>query len=168
MKTPRRLPIAIALLALACGTASAESTFSVSTVVTFTTDGDYTLTLQKFDPTICGLPGCTLNSATLYFFGSDDVRNLVLTNSALGTQDFDLKDTSNLNQDSDNSANSAGQVLRRSPRHLRHGDRARSGAVPDGEWTDHARRSGYASLPRVHPIGILQFGRSLHQWIFRR
>jgi hypothetical protein len=115
MKTLRRFAIAFASLALVCGTAGAESTFSVSGLVTFTTDGSYTLTLSKFDPTICGLPGCTLNGATLYFFGSDDVTHLTLTNSASSTQTFDLLDTSNLNQGSGNSANSAdkfsGEVL---------------------------------------------------------
>jgi hypothetical protein len=115
MKTLRRFPIAFALLALVCGTASAESTFSVSALVTFMTDGSYTLTLSKFDPTICGAPGCTLNGATLYFFGRDDVTNLTLKNSANSTQEFDLLDTSSVNQGSDDSANSAdkfaGEVL---------------------------------------------------------
>jgi hypothetical protein len=115
MKTLRRFPIAIGLLALACGTASANSIFSVSSLVTFTTDGNYTLTLAKFDPTICGVPGCTVNGATIYFFGAEDVSNLVLANSASSTQTFDLLDTSNLNQGSGNSANSAdkysGEVL---------------------------------------------------------
>jgi hypothetical protein len=103
------------LLALACGTASANSIFSVSSLVTFTTDGTYTLTLSKFDPTICGVPGCTLNSATLYFFGKEDISNLVLINSANSTQTFDLLDTSNLNFNSGDSANAAdkysGEVL---------------------------------------------------------
>src|SRR5437868_15279041 len=107
MKTLRRIAIAIALFAVVSGTASAESTFSVSSLITFTTDGSYTLTMSKFDPTICGVPGCTLNGATLYFFGSDDITHLTLTNSSGTAQDFDVLDTSNLNQGSDNSANTA-------------------------------------------------------------
>jgi len=115
MKTIRRFPIAIALLGLACGTASADSIFSVSGLVTFATDGSYTLTLAKFDPTICGAPGCTLNGATLYFYGSENLSKLVLSNAAAEAQAFDLLDTSNLNLGSSNSANASdrysGEVL---------------------------------------------------------
>jgi hypothetical protein len=115
MKPLQRLPIAIVFLALASGTAIAGSISSVSNLVTFATDGSYTLTLAKFDPTICGAPGCTLNGATLYFFGSEDVSTLTLTNRSLGAEIFDLFDTSNLNFNSGNSANAAdtysGQAL---------------------------------------------------------
>jgi hypothetical protein len=115
MKAIRRLPIAVILLALGYGTANAETIDSVSALVTFPTDGSYSLTLPKFDPTICGAPGCTLTGATLYFFGSDDLSKLTLSNSASNAQAFNLLDTSNLNLDSGNSANSAdaytGEVL---------------------------------------------------------
>ncbi len=115
MRILRRFPIAFASLALACGTASANSIFSVSSLVTFATDGSYTLTLAKFDPTICGVAGCTLTGATLYFFGKENVSTLTLTNTANTTQTFDLLDSSNLNLLSNNSANSAdrysGEVL---------------------------------------------------------
>jgi len=89
-------------MAMACGAASATSIFSVSGIVTFTTDGTYTLTLNKFN-----VPGVTLTGATMYFFGSEDVSTFQLNNTALSTQTFDLLDTSNLNFLSNNSANSA-------------------------------------------------------------
>jgi len=97
-------------MALACGAASANSIFSVSALVTFTTDGNYTLTLQKFN---CA--GCTLTGATMYFYGAENVSQLELTNSASNTQTFDLVDESNLNSGSTNTANNAdkysGEVL---------------------------------------------------------
>jgi len=115
MKTLRIFTFAIILIGLACGAASAESVYSVSGIVSFDTDGSYTLTLAKFDPTICGVPGCTLTGATLYFYGSEDLSRLTLTNAAAEQQAFDLLDTSNLNLASGNSANSAdkytGEVL---------------------------------------------------------
>jgi len=97
-------------MAMACGAASASSIFSVSGLVTFTTDGTYTLTLSKFN-----CPSCILTGATMYFYGAENVSQLELTNSALGVQTFDLVDQSNLNQASGNSANNAdkysGEVL---------------------------------------------------------
>jgi len=98
-------------MAIACGAASANSIFSVSGIVTFTTDGNYTLTLSKFN-----VPGgVSLTGATMYFFGGEDVSTFTLTNTASSTQTFDLLDTSNLNFGSTNSANNAdrytGEVL---------------------------------------------------------
>jgi hypothetical protein len=99
-----------ALMAVACGAASANSIFSVAGSVTFTTDGGYTLNLAKFN-----VAGATLTGATMYFYGAENVSQLELTNSAAGVQTFDLVDQSNLNQGSGNSANAAdkytGEVL---------------------------------------------------------
>jgi len=92
-------------LALGCGAASANSIFaidSVSAEVTFTTDGTYTLTLNKFN-----IPGVTLLSATMYFYGAENVSQLELTNSANSTQTFDLWDSSNLVKNFANSASGA-------------------------------------------------------------
>jgi hypothetical protein len=98
-------------MALACGAASADSIFSVSAIVTFTTDGGYTLTLNKFNDT----GGLTLTGATIYFFGSENVSNLELSNGANFVQTFNALDESNLNNLSTNTANSAdrytGEVL---------------------------------------------------------
>lgn len=153
MKTLRRFPIAIVLLAVACGTASANSISSVSNLVTIATDGNYTLTLAKFDPTICGAKGCTLNGATLYFSASEDISNLTLTNSSLSQQTFDFLDTSNLNFASGNSAHSAdkytGEVL----------DIFDTGiGLGDAQYpTDIGQLTlggvGVAGLPGVYPIG---------------
>jgi len=98
-------------LAMACGAASANSIFSVSGVVTFSTDGSYTLTLQKFNNS----GGLILTGATMYLFGSENVSNLELSNSANGVQTFGALDESNLNQGSTNTANNSdrytGEVL---------------------------------------------------------
>jgi len=90
-------------MAMACGAASANSIFSISGIVTFTTDNTYTLTLSKFN-----VPGgVTLTGATMYFFGSEDVSTFSLNNTSSTTQTFDVLDTSNLNFGSANSANNA-------------------------------------------------------------
>jgi len=103
MKTLRRIFTGTAILAAACGIASADSfVASESALITFTTDGSYSLTLQKFN-----VAGVTLQGAKLYFFGSEDVSTLELTNSAAQSQTFDLTDQSNLNFGSGNTANSA-------------------------------------------------------------
>jgi len=106
----RRILTGSALLAMACGMANANSIASESVLVTFTTDGTYTLTMNKFN-----LAGDVLTGATMYFFGSEDVSNLALSNSAAITETFDALDTSNLNQSSGNTANAAdkytGEVL---------------------------------------------------------
>jgi len=71
-------------------------------LVTFTTDGSYTLTLSKFN-----LAGDTLTGATLYFYGAESVTTLSLSNSATGSQTFQLVDQSNLLSLSTNTANNA-------------------------------------------------------------
>jgi len=58
---------------------------STSGVATFTTDGTYTLTMNKFDSSLG-----TLTGATLYFYASEDVKNLVFTNSTGLPQTLDI------------------------------------------------------------------------------
>jgi hypothetical protein len=103
MTSLRRILTGTALLAMACGAASANSIFSVSATVTFNTDGTYTLTMNKFNNT----GGLILTGATMYFLGSEDVSSLTLANTANSAQSFDVLDTSNLNFLSTNSANAA-------------------------------------------------------------
>jgi hypothetical protein len=104
MKTLRRFLATATLVVTATGLANATSIGSVDTqgVVTFTTDGTYTLTLPDFDSTLG-----TLTGATLYFYGKEDISTLTLTNTALTAQVFDVAIQSNLNQNSNNTANSA-------------------------------------------------------------
>ena len=90
-------------MAMACGAASASSIFSVSGTVTFATDGSYTLTMNKFNNT----GGLVLTGATMYFFGTEDVSLISLTNTASSTETFDLDVGSNLNFLSTNSANNS-------------------------------------------------------------
>jgi len=98
-------------MAVACGAASASSIFSVSALVTFSTDGSYTLTMNKFNNT----GGLTLTGATMYFFGSENISNLELASTANGVQTFNALDESNLNSGSTNTANNldryTGEVL---------------------------------------------------------
>jgi len=98
-------------MAMACGAASASSIFSVSALVTFNTDGSYTLTMNKFNNT----GGLILTGATMYFRATEDISLLTLTNTASSTQTFDLLDTSNLNFGSTDTANNldryTGEVL---------------------------------------------------------
>ena len=96
---------------MACGAASASSIFSVSALVTFSTDGTYTLTLNKFNNT----GGLVLTGATMYFYGSENISNLELASTANGVQTFNALDESNLNSGSSNTANNSdrytGEVL---------------------------------------------------------
>jgi hypothetical protein len=111
MTSLRRILTGSALLAMACGAASASSIFSVSALVTFNTDGSYTLTMNKFNDT----GGLILTGATMYFLGSENVSNLELSNGANFTQTFNALDESNLNNLTTNTANNAdrytGEVL---------------------------------------------------------
>jgi hypothetical protein len=88
--------------ALVCSMASAETMSSTSALVTFATDGSYTLTMDKFDSSLG-----TLTGATLYFYGAEDVSNLTLVNNSASVQTFNLALQSNLAYNSDNTANSA-------------------------------------------------------------
>ncbi len=88
-------------MAMACGAASANSIFSVSGLITFNTDGSYTLTMNKFDNT----GGLVLTGATMYFRAVEDVSLLNLVDTAQNTQTFDLLDESNIVLGSTDSAN---------------------------------------------------------------
>jgi hypothetical protein len=98
-------------MALACGAASASSIFSVSAIVTFSTDGSYTLTMNKFNDS----GGLILTGATMYFLGSENISNLELASTANGVQTFNAIDESNLNSGTTNTANNSdrytGEVL---------------------------------------------------------
>lgn len=72
-------------------------------LVTFTTDGSYTLTLPDFN-TDGG--AYTLSSATLYFYAKNDVSSFALSNAALNAQTFNLYESANMTRNSTNSANS--------------------------------------------------------------
>jgi hypothetical protein len=101
MTSLRRILTGAALLALACGAASASSIFSVSGAVSFATDGGYTLTLSKFN-----CPGCILTGATMYFYGAENVSSLTLNNTLAGAvETFDVDIASGLNFLSTNTAN---------------------------------------------------------------
>ncbi|HEY4087571.1 MAG TPA: choice-of-anchor E domain-containing protein [Bryobacteraceae bacterium] len=82
--------------------ASADTVYSTSALVTFATDGSYTLTMDKFDSSLGVLTG-----ATLYFYGAEDVSNLTLVNNSGSTQTFNLALQSNLAFNSGNTANNA-------------------------------------------------------------
>jgi hypothetical protein len=87
---------------MATGLASANSISNIDTqgIVTFNTDGTYTLTLSKFN-----LAGTTLTGAALYFDGMEVVSTINLSNSASTTQTFDALATSNLVFGATNTAN---------------------------------------------------------------
>jgi hypothetical protein len=106
MKTLRRILTGTALLAVACGVASASTIASLSAVSSFNTDGSYTLTLNKFNPGTGGVPAnAILNSATIYFYGAETVNSFIITNNAASQQTFDAQATSNLILNFANSAN---------------------------------------------------------------
>jgi len=91
-------------MAIACGAASASSIFSESALVSFATDGTYTLTMNKFN----NAGGLVLTGATMYFFGSEDVSVLTLNNTLAGAvETFDVDLASGLNFGSSNTANNA-------------------------------------------------------------
>lgn len=102
MTTLRRLILGAAAAALACSVASADSMYSTSALVTFATDGSYTLTMDKFDSSLGNLTG-----ATLYFYGSESVTDLSIVSSSSSVQTFDMVVQSNLLLNSGNSANNA-------------------------------------------------------------
>lgn len=110
MKTLRRILTTTALAALACGMASANEIGYADSqgLVTFTTDGGYTLTLPDFN-TNGGT--YTLSSATLYFFASNDVSSFALSNSALNINTFNLYENSNMTRNSTNTANNADRYV---------------------------------------------------------
>jgi hypothetical protein len=100
MKTLRRILTGASVALLLAGLASADTIDSVSAVVTFSTDGSYTLTLNKFDPSLG-----TLTGATLYFFGSEELNSFSVDNAASGIETFDAVAQSNVVQLSTNTAN---------------------------------------------------------------
>jgi hypothetical protein len=75
---------------LVAGVASADQIDSVSAIVSFATDGTYTLTLNDFNSSLG-----TLTGATLYLNGTETV-NFGLNNTAPTTQVFDVDATSNI------------------------------------------------------------------------
>ena len=102
MTTFRRVLLGLGAVGLACSMASADTIYSTSAVVTFATDGSYTLTMNKFDHTLG-----TLTGATLYFSASEDVTSLSLANSSSSVQSFDMVVQSNPLLNSSNTANNA-------------------------------------------------------------
>lgn len=100
MTTFRRVLFGLGAAALACSMASADTMYSTSALVTFATDGSYTLTMNKFDTSLGNLTG-----ATLYFYGAEDVSNLTLVNNSGSVQTFNLALQSNLAFSSNNTAN---------------------------------------------------------------
>jgi len=104
MTTIRRILTAAVLAATACGVASANSISYLDSqgIVSFNTDGSYTLTLPDFNPLIG-----TLTGATIYFNGTEVVSTVSFTNTAATTQVFDSLATSNLVFGANNTANSA-------------------------------------------------------------
>jgi hypothetical protein len=106
MTTLRRILTTAALAALACGMASANSIGYLDSqgTVSFTTDGNYTLTLPDFN-TDGGL--YTLSSATLYFYAEEDVSSMALSNAALGQETFNIYEDSNVTRNGANTASSA-------------------------------------------------------------
>jgi len=102
MTTLRRFLFGAAVAALACSAASADSMYSTSALVTFATDGSYTLTMDKFDSSLG-----TLTGATLYFYGAESVTDLSIVSSSSSVQTFDMVVQSNLVQNFGNTANSA-------------------------------------------------------------
>jgi hypothetical protein len=106
----RRILASAALVVAAAGIASADSIYSTTAVVSFSTDNSYTLTLNDFNPSLG-----TLTGATIYFAASEDVSTLSLTNVASTSETFNFNATSNLVYGSSNSAHSAdkftGEIL---------------------------------------------------------
>jgi hypothetical protein len=102
MTTFRRFLFAVGAAALACSMANADSMYSTSALVTFATDGSYTLTMDKFDSSLG-----TLTGATLYFYGAESVTDLSIVSSSSSVQTFDMVVQSNLVLNSGNSANNA-------------------------------------------------------------
>jgi len=100
MTTLRRILLGLGAAALFCSVANADTLYSTSALVTFATDGSYTLTMAKFDTSLGNLTG-----ATLYFYGAEDVSNLTLVNNSASVQTFNLALQSNLAFNSGNTAN---------------------------------------------------------------
>jgi len=111
---------------MASAFANAATIFSTSAIVTFSTDGTYTLTMNKFDNTVTGCNGCVLTGVGLFLYGAEDLSTLTLSNAAgassgsytgpaSGQQTFDAFAASNIVFGATNTANSAdvyaGQVL---------------------------------------------------------
>ena len=98
-------------MAMACGAASASSIFSVTGIVTIDANGNYTLTMNKFD----NAGGLVLTGATMYFLGTENLSNLEIQNTANATAPFDALAQTNLTNMPTNTANNAdrytGQLL---------------------------------------------------------
>jgi hypothetical protein len=103
MMTLRRVLLGLGTAALVCSIASADTLYSTSVAapMSFTTDGNYTLTLNKFDSSLGNLTG-----ATLYFYVTEDVTNLNFTNNTGSEQTLDIALTSKITNLT-NSANSS-------------------------------------------------------------
>jgi len=111
MKTLRRALLTTSLAAAACGVASANSIdfLSTPTQISGATELTYSLSLPKYPGAgTDGIPAtAVLQSAKIYFFVSETVSSLTLTNTAAGAQTFTFIAGSLVNKGASNSANGA-------------------------------------------------------------